>query len=52
VRPDGTGARVTVTVALRPVTMWRKHLLVYLRRPSLQREMKDSLLALSTTLVA
>ena len=38
--------RVTVTVDLNPATFWRKHVLVNLRRPSLRREMVDSLDAL------
>jgi hypothetical protein len=43
------GSRVNVTVTLNPTTFWRKYLLVYLRRPALRREMKASLVALSTT---
>ena len=49
VQPDGPGARVTVTVALHPLTFWRKYLLVHLRRPALRKEMQASLIALSTT---
>jgi hypothetical protein len=52
VAPDGTGAKVTVTVALYPRTFWRKYLLVHLRRPSLRREMKASLAALATAVPA
>jgi hypothetical protein len=47
VQPDGTGSEVTVNVALHPETFWRKHLLVYLRRPALRREMRASLSALA-----
>ena len=49
VQPDGIGATVTVTVALHPMTFWRKYLLVHLRRPALRKEMRASLIALSTT---
>ena len=49
VQPDGTGVRVTVTVALHPMTFWRKNLLVHLRRPALRKEMRASLIALSAT---
>jgi hypothetical protein len=44
---DGPGSRVTVTVTLHPITFWRKHLLVKLRRPALRREMQASLRALA-----
>ncbi len=44
---EGPGSRVTVTVTLHPITFWRKHLLVKLRRPALRREMQASLAALA-----
>ena len=37
---------VTVTVDINPITFWRKHLFVRIRRPALRREMHDSLAAL------
>jgi len=46
VEPDDDGSRVTVGVELNPVTFWRKHLLVYLRRPALRKELHESLKAL------
>jgi uncharacterized protein YndB with AHSA1/START domain len=49
VAPDGAGATVSVTVELHPLTFWRTYLLVHLRRPALRREMRASLIALSTT---
>jgi uncharacterized protein YndB with AHSA1/START domain len=52
VQPEGTGANVTVTVDLHPRTFWRKYLLVHLRRPALRKEMRASLLALSTAVAA
>jgi hypothetical protein len=52
VTEEGTGSRVIVTVTLNPITFWRKHLLVYLRRAALLREMNASLVALSTTVRA
>jgi uncharacterized protein YndB with AHSA1/START domain len=48
IEPDGTGSHVTVTVELHPVTFWRKHLLVKLRRPTLRHEVRASLEALAT----
>jgi uncharacterized protein YndB with AHSA1/START domain len=47
VEPADGGSTVSVSVDLRPVTFWRKHLLVKLRRPALRREMHASLVALS-----
>jgi hypothetical protein len=46
VAPDGDGSMVTVSVELTPLTFWRKHLLVKVRRPALRAEMGDSLRAL------
>ena len=46
VEPDESGSMVTVTVDLNPVTFWRKHLLVRIRRPALRKEMRASLAAL------
>ena len=46
VDPDGDGSVVTVTVDLNPVTFWRKHLFVRIRRPALHKEMQASLDAL------
>lgn len=43
---DGDGSMVTVTADLNPVTFWRKHLLVRIRRPALRKEMRASLAAL------
>jgi uncharacterized protein YndB with AHSA1/START domain len=50
VEPDAEGSMVSVTVDLKPVTFWRKHLLVKIRRPSLRSEMRDSLRALRTAI--
>jgi polyketide cyclase/dehydrase/lipid transport protein len=50
--PDGTGTKVTVAVELHPQTFWRKYLLVHLRRPTLRKEMRASLRALSATVPA
>ncbi len=50
VQPDGPDAKVIVSVDLQPITFWRKHLLVRLRRPSLHKEMQASLVALATDL--
>jgi uncharacterized protein YndB with AHSA1/START domain len=47
VEPDESGSKVTVTVDPNPVTFWRKHLLIRIRRPSLRKEMQDSLTALA-----
>jgi uncharacterized protein YndB with AHSA1/START domain len=49
---DGNGSTVSVTVALEPMTFWRKHLLVKIRRPALRSEMQASLSALGTALHA
>jgi len=46
VEPDGDGSVVTVTVDLNPITFWRKHLLVRVRRPALRKEVQASLDAL------
>jgi Polyketide cyclase / dehydrase and lipid transport len=46
VEPEGSGTRVTVTVELEPLTFWRKHVLVRLRRPALRGEMRRSVAAL------
>lgn len=50
VEPDGEGSQVSVTVELKPITFWRKHLLVKVRRPALRDEMLTSLKALGDTL--
>ncbi len=50
VEPDGDGSMVSVTVDLKPVTFWRKYLLVKIRRPALRSEMRDSLGALRTAI--
>jgi uncharacterized protein YndB with AHSA1/START domain len=50
VEPDGDGSTVSVSVDLKPVTFWRKHLLVKIRRPTLRKEMRDSLIALNTAI--
>jgi len=47
VEPHEGGSTVTLTVDLNPVTFWRKHLLVRIRRPSLRKEMRESLSALA-----
>ena len=44
--PDAAGTRVTLSVAARPLTFWRKALLSRLRRRGLQRAMEHSLQAL------
>ena len=46
VEADGDGSMVTVTVDLNPITFWRKHLLIRIRRPALRKEMQASLAAL------
>jgi hypothetical protein len=46
IEPEDRGSRVTVRVDLNPVTFWRKHLLVHLRRPALRKEITESLKAL------
>jgi hypothetical protein len=45
VEPDRDGSMVSVTVDLKPVTFWRKYLLVKIRRPALRSEMHNSLRA-------
>jgi uncharacterized protein YndB with AHSA1/START domain len=52
VEPDGDGSMVSVSVEVKPVTFWRKHLLVRIRRPALRREMHNSLSALGTAVQA
>lgn len=52
VHADGSGAKVTVGVEVRPMTFWRKHLLVRLRGPALHKEMRASLATLATTVSA
>jgi len=47
VEADGDGSRVTVTVDLNPMTFWRKHLLIRIRRRALRKEMQTSLDALA-----
>ena len=47
VEPHESGSMVTLTVDLNPITFWRKHLLVRIRRPSLRKEMQESLAALA-----
>ena len=47
VEPHESGSMVTLTVDLNPITFWRKHLLVRIRRPSLRKEMQESLTALA-----
>jgi hypothetical protein len=49
--PSAEGTRVTMSVDLEPLTFWRRHLLVHLRRPALQREMRASLDALVRNVV-
>jgi hypothetical protein len=49
-QPDDSGTTVTTTVDLHPVTFWRKHLLVHVRRPALRKEMQASLSALARCL--
>lgn len=46
VSPEGTGSRVTVTYDLCPRTFFRKHLVVWLRKPQLTKELRASLEAL------
>lgn len=50
VEDDGDGCNVVVSVVLEPMTFWRKHLLVKIRRPALRREMAGSLDALGVAL--
>jgi hypothetical protein len=50
--PSPEGTRVTTSVDLEPLTFWRRHLLVHLRRPALQREMRVSLDALERAVTA
>ena len=51
VEPSGDGSTVTVSVELTPLTFWRKHLLVKIRRPALRKEMHESLGALRMALL-
>ena len=46
VESEDDGSRVTVGVDLNPATFWRRHLLAHLRRPTLRKEILDSLHAL------
>ncbi len=48
VKPDGDGSRVTVAVDLHPLSFWRKHLLLRIRRPVLRKEMQRSVAALGS----
>jgi hypothetical protein len=55
IRPDRLSTSrdrsvVTVGVALHPLTFWRAHLLMKMRRPLLRREMQRSLIALEAAL--
>jgi len=43
---DPDGSIVTLTADINPITFWRKHLLVRIRRPALRKEMRASLAAL------
>jgi len=43
IRPDRDGSMVTVSVELSPITFWRRHLLVRIRRPALRSEIRASL---------
>ncbi len=52
VEADGDGSNVVVSVVLEPMTFWRKHLFVKIRRPALRREMSSSLDALGASLRA
>lgn len=49
VESDGDGSRVTATVDLHPLSFWRKHLLIRIRRPALRKEMQRSVTALAST---
>jgi uncharacterized protein YndB with AHSA1/START domain len=50
VEDDADGCNVVVSVVLEPMTFWRKHLFVKIRRPALRREMEGSLDALRAAL--
>lgn len=50
VEPSPGGSIVSVSVDLNPVTFWRKHLLVKIRRPALRKELENSLAALGEVL--
>ena len=52
VEPEEGGSMVTVTVDINPITFWRKHLFVRIRRPALRKEMQDSLAALGAAVQA
>ena len=52
VESDGDGSRVTVTVDLHPLSFWRKHVLIRIRRPALRKEMQRSVAALGSTVVS
>jgi hypothetical protein len=47
VEANGDGSMVTVTVDLNPMSFWRKHLLIRIRRRALRKEMQTSLTALA-----
>ena len=50
IQPDRDGSMVTVSVELSPITFWRKHLLVRIRRPALRSEIRASLNTLGANL--
>jgi hypothetical protein len=52
VLPDGNASTVTVSANINPLTFWRKHLLVKVRRPVLRKEIQSSLSALNATMNA
>jgi hypothetical protein len=47
---EGDASIVVLTVDLNPITFWRKHVLVRIRRPVLRKEMRASLAALDIAL--
>jgi hypothetical protein len=49
---DGDESVVTLRADLNPVTFWRKHLLVRIRRPVLRKEMRASVAAMEGVLRA
>jgi uncharacterized protein YndB with AHSA1/START domain len=50
VEPRQNGSFVTVSVELHPLSFWRKHLVVKIRRPLLRNEILNSLVALDSAL--
>lgn len=52
IEPDGAGSRVTVTVDVNPLTFWRRHLFVKIRRMGLRKEMWASLTALQSAVAS